>query len=97
MRPGFIRCLEHQITKCSHLNEMNLVIIEGDSTLGAAILASKLHDHSLDLSKYFDRKQLTSNLDHFYIKQFTGFSKSPLHCSTNKLGLNADAYLPKEA
>lgn len=97
IKPGFIRCLESQITKCSRLNEMNLVMINGDSSIGAAILASKIFDPSLDLLKYFDRRKLITKLDHFHIKQIKMKSHNYTQQNVFKNSLNMDNLIAKEA
>jgi hypothetical protein len=74
IKPGFVRCLESQMNKCSSLNEMKLVFINGDSTIGAALLASKLAATDLEIGQFVDRKPLITLLDHFYLKNIRTFS-----------------------
>lgn len=74
IKPGFIRCLQTKITRISNLNNINLVTINGDSTLGAALLASRVYDSNLEphsnpvnMIKHLDLKSLSTQLDHFSV------------------------------
>ena len=81
IKPGFIRCLQTQINRVSNLNTINLVTINGDSTLGAALLASRVYDSNLTVSdesadhsfrpvnlcEHFDLKSLSNQLDNFSV------------------------------
>lgn len=91
IKAGFVRCLQHQIRKCNNLTELNLVIDDGDSTIGACLLASKLYDNSLDLIHKWNRK--TTRLDHFYIKPFKNYH----NCGTIDYTQSFDSQIPKEA
>lgn len=82
IKPGFIRCLESKSGKFSGLKELNLVMVKGDSTIGAAILAANVHDKDLNLGKNIDLNTLTCKLDHLHLKQLktstTNFNKHQL-------------------
>lgn len=82
IKPGFLRCIQAQISRFSSLNSINLVTINGDSTLGAALLASRVYDSSLDdqslavnMAQHFNLKSLTTQLDHFSVPSL--FNPSP--------------------
>jgi hypothetical protein len=68
IKPGFLRCLMryNSMNKQSRLDEINLVCVRDDSTVGAALLASKLCSGA---RVPFDLSTLTEPLDHLYIKQ----------------------------
>ncbi len=85
IKPGFVKCLESQINKCSDLNAINLMLINDDSTIGGALLASKIVDPELNLSQHVDRKSLVTQLDHFYLKNIRFNSKNVIkaYCENN--------------
>lgn len=68
IKPGFIRCLNKHIKKYPNLNELNLVVADSDSSIGACLLASKLYDNQIVLIKNYKRRTIA--LDHFYINKF---------------------------
>ena len=89
IKPGFVKCLERQMKKCSGLNEMNLVLVNDDSTLGAALLASRVYDQSLNLHKQFEFASLTTKLDHFYLKNIIKYNGKHSHLTASHYGENA--------
>lgn len=88
IKPGFVRCLNKQLKKFPSLNELNLVLADSDSSIGACLLASKLHDNKIVLIKNYKRKSIA--LDHFYISKFQNF-----HQCGNEL-FSTDNHIPKE-
>ncbi|CAF0759306.1 unnamed protein product [Brachionus calyciflorus] len=91
IKPGFVRCLVNQNGKFKNLKELNLVVADGDSTVGACLITSKLYDNKLDLIKTHKRKILT--LDHFYISQFKSYN----YCGNDEYPHSIDIQIPKEA
>lgn len=101
IKPGFIRCLENQKNKKFKLKELDLVVIKDDSTIGAALLASRLHDAKSDLSKHVNISNLKIRLDHVGIKHNNSDShlacKHTLNQINNKFGMGLDEHIVKEA
>ncbi len=62
---------------------MNLVLVNDDSTLGAALLASKFHDTELNLNQFFDQKSLSKQFDHFYLKEIFDTEKESLNIDSS--------------
>lgn len=91
IKPGFIRCLQAQNKRCAHLDAINLVTINSDSTLGAALLASRIYDESnenksetpVNLNQYVDLKSMTTQLDRFSLHSLSSSNNhhhhSPYH------------------
>ena len=67
---------------------MNLVLIKDDSTIGAASLASKLSDPSLDLKKHFSTHALTTQLDHLYLKKIIKFNGKEVYNNSDCSDVN---------
>ena len=63
LKPGFIKCLRDNWTRCSKLSKINLVRIEGHSATGAVLLAARLYDRELPFVKEFNYEATTSRLD----------------------------------
>lgn len=88
IKSGFIGCLNKHLKKYPNLNELNLVVADSDSSIGACLLASKLYDNQIVLIKNYKRKTIV--LDHFYINQF----HNSLQCETELISI--DNQIPKE-
>ncbi|RNA11300.1 N-acetyl-D-glucosamine kinase isoform X1 [Brachionus plicatilis] len=88
IKPGFVQCLNKQIKKFPSLNELNLVLADSDSSIGACLLASKLYDNKIDLISTYKRKSVV--LDHFYVNKFQNFYQ----CETEIF--STDNLIPKE-
>lgn len=69
IKPGFLRCFQDKSKNCINLNALNLVKIDGDSAIGAAYLAARIHEPNSDFVKNFDNKKFISQLDTLYVKQ----------------------------
>lgn len=68
IKPGFLRCLQDKVENCLNLNALNMVKIEGDSSMGAAYLSAKFYDAKLEFVEHFDNKKFISQMDHLYVK-----------------------------
>jgi hypothetical protein len=68
IKPGFLKCLKAQTNKLKCVRELNLVVIKDNSSIGAAILASRIYDYQNELSKFVELSSFTQQLDHLVIK-----------------------------
>ena len=64
IKQGFLKCLENPKYKKFRLKELRLVTIKDDSTIGAALLASRLFDSNSEFSQNLDFSNLVNILDH---------------------------------
>lgn len=55
IKEGFVKCLQN-----SDVKEVNLVTVNKDSTIGAALLAAKLSGHNISI----DSNKYVSELEH---------------------------------
>ena len=68
IKPGFLKCLKAQTNKSKSVNELNMVIIKDNSSIGAAILASRIYDYPNELGKFVDLSSFAYQLDHLIIQ-----------------------------
>jgi hypothetical protein len=68
IKPGFLKCLKTQTNKIKCVRELNLVVIKDNSSIGAAILASRIYDYDNELSKFVELNSFIHQLDHLIIK-----------------------------
>lgn len=76
------------MSKCSSLDQINLVVINDDSTVGAALLAARIADPSLNLRQHFDSQTLFNPLDHLHLKSLksnVGSCSTEAHKELEKL------------
>jgi len=93
IKSGFLKCLEDPKYKKFRLKELKLVTIKEDSTIGAAMLASRVFDSSSELNKNIEPSSLINILDHIVINRNICYEKNH-HNETNHF--TADSLL-KEA
>lgn len=67
IKAGFVKCLENPKYKRLRLKELKLVTIKEDSTIGAALLASRVFDSNSELDKNVMTSSLINILDHIVI------------------------------
>ena len=67
IKSGFMKCLENPKYKKLRLKELKLVAVKDDSTIGAAMLASRLYDQESKLCKHINVSNLIDVLDHIVI------------------------------
>ena len=67
IKPGFMNCLANPKYKMLRLKELRLIAVKEDSTIGAALLASRLLDQKSELNKHIDVKNTINTLDHVII------------------------------
>lgn len=79
LKPGFIRCLKENITKCPDMNKINLVQIERHASIGAVCLAAKLYEHNSQVLKSVDNKQFISQLDTVYLDHTISLNNVNFH------------------
>jgi len=67
IKSGFVKCLENPKYKRFRLKELKLVTIKEDSTIGAAMLASRVFDSNSEFNKNVKPSSLINILDHIVI------------------------------
>ncbi len=90
-----MKCLKAQTNKLKCVRELNLVVIKDNSSIGAAILASRIYDYENELGKFVELNSFTQQLDHLVIKlnndslnENFKLTKSKLDNYLNEMNLN---------